>query len=491
MADTLQRRQLLSDLSITDRELYHRLGWFTRIRWAMGGLALLALMINWHALGMRLSVGGRSATYAPAVNVVLVIFLYNAVFTFLVHVIRARGQINRRLMVQLALGQLLCDMIAVCVLAHFTGGVENFFIAFILIPLAIATALLPKSLAYATAAGAALLVNALAWGELAWGDQPGILQHVAVIWPTGPADLYRDGQYVLQVSGAMTVTIFAMVFVATSISSRLRDREAQLEEAYRSLRLADEAKSFFMRKAGHEMRAPLAAIHSILEAIVHTSQGLEDRHRKLIGRTQKRTAALMDLMDDLREYSRLRSVEPAAGAFKASGPTSRGKGRLGEPGKCELSRIVSETVELFSQHAQTAGVALNCWAHRAVWIEGDEELLREVATNLVANAIQYTPRGGRIDVNLYAARGQAVLVVADTGIGISGEARENIFREFYRSPEARRMVQTGTGLGLVITKRIVDMHGGSIVFAPRAAGGTVFTVRLPLAKEKGSGTLFS
>ncbi|MHC4983873.1 MAG: sensor histidine kinase, partial [Planctomycetota bacterium] len=448
----------LQNLSITDRELFYRLGWFTRIRWAMGALALLALLINWYGLRMRLTIGEERATFAPAVNVVMIIFLYNAAFTFLVHVIRARGTISRPLIVQLALGQLLCDMIAVCVLVHYTGGVENFFIVLILLPLVIATALLPRSLAYATAAGAAALVHLLAWGELTWGDKPGIWQHVNVAWRYGALGLYADPLYVLAVTSALTVTIFAIVFVATSISKRLRDREAELEEAYRSLRLADEAKSFFMRKAGHEMRAPLAAIHSILEAIFHTSRGLENKHRRMIARTQKRTAALMTLVDELREYSRLRSVKSI---LKVK--------------TCRLSQIVRNTVELFNQHARSAGVAINCWAHREVRVKGDEELLREVVTNLIANAIQYTPRGGRIDVNLSAARGQAALVVTDTGIGISPQARDNIFKDFFRSPEARKMVPNGTGLGLVITKRIVDMHGGTIKFSARAAGGTVFT----------------
>ena len=453
----------LQSLSITDRELYYRLGWFTRIRWVMGAVALLGLLVNWYVIGVRLSIDNKPATFAPAVNVVLIVLLYNAVFTLLVHIIRARGQINRRLMVQLALAQLLCDMIAVCALAHFTGGVENFFIVLILLPLAIATALLPRSLAYATAAGAAALVNVVAWGELAWGGRPGFWEHVSVAWPTGSVNLYADPLYVLAVSGALTATIFAMVFVATSISKRLRDRESELEKAYRSLRLADDAKSFFMRKAGHEMRAPLAAIHSILDAIVHTSEGLEEKHRRLIGRTQERTAAMMELLDELREYSRLRSAQSV---MKVS--------------KVLLSEIVRQTVELFRQHAEGAGVELNCWAHRAVRMDGNEELLREVVTNLVANAIRYTPPGGRIDINLSAMRREAVLVVADTGIGISQEAQENIFKEFYRAPEAKRMVPDGTGLGLAVAKRIVDMHGGRIRSSPRAAGGTVFTVNLPL-----------
>jgi signal transduction histidine kinase len=144
-----------------------------------------------------------------------------------------------------------------------------------------------------------------------------------------------------------------------------------------------------------------------------------------------------------------------------------------------LGEIVRGTVELFSRQADEAGVSLRCAIDR-VRLRGDEELLRELTTNLVANAIQYTPAGGRVEVRLAADAGEAVLTVADTGIGLSDDARQNLFKEFYRSAQARIVHPEGTGLGLAITRRIAEMHGGRIGVSARNEGGTVFTVRLPL-----------
>ena len=136
------------------RELSYRLGWFTKVRWLMGAAALLVLLVSWYGLGVRFySEGEESPTMVPAVNVVLLLFLYNAAFAFLVHIARARSQVTRRLINQLAMAQLVCDMVATCTLVHFTGGVENFFIVLVLLPLVIATELLPKPLAYASAVG--------------------------------------------------------------------------------------------------------------------------------------------------------------------------------------------------------------------------------------------------------------------------------------------------------------------------------------------------
>ncbi len=446
-------------LSITDRELLYRLGWFIRVRWTMGGLALFGLLLSWFVLGVRFRVDGAE-TMTPAVYAVLGVFLYNAVFTFAVHVFQAVGKVTRRLIYELAMAQLVCDMIAACVLAHYTGGVENFFIILVLMPLVVATELLPRGLTYPVAGAAVLLIHALAWGEL-----QGMLPHVHLVWQGKTTVLYADPMYVLEVTAALTLTIFAIVFAASSISRQLRGREADLEEAYLFLRQADESKSFFMRKAGHEMRAPLSAIHSILGTIEHTAAVLDPEHRRMMARAQHRLRGLMQLVDDLRHYSRIRSAHSFLRIRRL-----------------RLDAVVQATVELFRQRAAGGGVSLTCTTE-LVELEGDEELLSEVVTNLVSNAIQYTPSGGKAEVRLVADRQEAVLTVSDTGIGISPEERDGIFEEFFRDPKARRLLPEGSGLGLAITRRIVELHQGRIEFSSQDEGGTVFVVHLPLRRK--------
>ena len=230
-------------------------------------------------------------------------------FTFLVRKIRRGGPINQRRINLIALGQIACDMLAVTALVHHTGGVANYFVILVLLPMVIASELLPQSLAYLCAAGASVLINAMAWGEYS-----GILTHVNVDLSGGRGEsvvsgLHADWVYVLQVTGAMSAMSFMMVFIASAISTRLRQREHELEEAYRRLADADEAKSFFMRKAGHEMRAPLAAIVSILDAIgADAASSLTDQQRRLMTRAAMRSKALMEMVNDLRRYARLRAA---------------------------------------------------------------------------------------------------------------------------------------------------------------------------------------
>jgi signal transduction histidine kinase len=287
--------------------------------------------------------------------------------------------------------------------------------------------------------------------------------HVDIVWPASTAQsMHADALHVLALTTAMTATVFATAIIAASITGRLRRRERELERTYRLLREADETKSFFMRKAGHEMRAPLAAIFSILDAMGQVFPDMAPQHVKLVERGRQRLQALMALVDDLRRYSRLRSPQTAM---------ARGRANLGE--------VVADTVDLFRQQAQDGRIAMSCHVPGPVWVEGDAELLGELATNLISNAIQYTPAGGTIDVQLIRDGGMAVLKVRDTGIGISDEAKARIFEEFYRSPEAKEVFPQGTGLGLAIVKRIVEMHGGKIEVNSRKGQGTEFAVSLP------------
>lgn len=449
-------------LTLTEQELLYRLGWFTRMRWVIGGLVLLMLLASWYVLGVRFHTPDGTDTIGRAVDVVLLVFLYNAVFVFLIHVYRQRGQVSRRIIVAMALTQIACDMTAICSVIHFVGGIENFFIVLILLPLVIATELLPRPLAYGTAVLAVGLVHALAWLE-----QQKIWPHVRVVWPGGQAGTrYLEPLYVLEVTTALTILILVTVFVGSSISARLRFREQEVEDAYDRLSEIDEAKGLFMQQAGHDLRAPLVAIHSLLGAIKDDQvQPPNRQHQQLIDRAQRRTRAMLAMVDDLRKYSQLRSL----GVFLSMSQVS-------------LSDIAETIVGLFQEQARSVDVRLRCRVQEAN-VEGDEKFLREVVTNLVANALQYTPAGGRVDVSARLDGDQGVLEVSDTGIGISEGDRDKLFQEFFRSYKARQVFPEGTGMGLVICKRIIEMHHGSIAAHPGPEGGTTFSVWLPRSAE--------
>jgi signal transduction histidine kinase len=212
----------------------------------------------------------------------------------------------------------------------------------------------------------------------------------------------------------------------------------------------------------HELRTPLTVIQGNLEGLLDGVYPADAEHLTPI---LDETRILSRLIDDLRTL-----------ALAESGSLTLNR----EP--TDLGVLAGETVAAFRAQAGAAGVRL------ALDVSDDLPLLtvdpvrlREVFTNLVANALRYTPAGGQVRISWKpGADGGAVLQVSDTGAGIPAEALPHIFERFYKTPESR-----GTGLGLAIAKNLVTAHAGQISARSVAGEGTVMTVELP--GEEGSG----
>jgi len=157
----------------------------------------------------------------------------------------------------------------------------------------------------------------------------------------------------------------------------------------------------------------------------------------------------------------------------------------------ELRRVADEAVELMRERAERQGVALETrYADEVVEVEGDRDRLNQVLINLIDNAIKYTPRDGRVTVEVRSARQAEAgkepcegveLVVADTGEGIPAADIPRLTERFYRVDRARSRELGGTGLGLAIVKHIVQLHRGTLRIDSRLREGTTVTVWLPAA----------
>ncbi len=429
--------------------------WVQHIRWAALVVCLVAMTVLSNVVDLGPSDAYAARATIAALLVLLAIGCYNAFFVLYARRPARMADAGRRRAA--AAGQVVCDTVAALLLVHLTGGVESVFAFLLILPPLGAAMMLGRTGGYVAAGAAIAGFHAVGWGELA-----GWIRHVDVPG-VGPATLHADVGHVAAVTGGLTV-VAALVAAATgAMSDLLTKRSRQLDRA--AGEEGDGVRTFFLTRARHEMRAPLAAIHSILEAISHHYKGLNEVQVRMVERAIHRTEALMSLLDDLRRYSRL----------------DRGDDGL-EIERLSLDELVDQTCELFAAQARRAGVELTCRT-QAAWIDGDGELLRELLTNLTANALQYTPRGGRARLELSCDDRAAVLSVSDTGIGISADALPHVFDQFYRAPEAKETFADGTGLGLVICRRIAELHGGRIEASGNADGGATFTVRLPLPER--------
>ena len=234
--------------------------------------------------------------------------------------------------------------------------------------------------------------------------------------------------------------------------------------AYRQLEELDQAKSRFVRLVAHELRSPLAAVQSLLDVIIAGYAGLVgEKGVELLQRAERRVEFLVLLVNDL--------LDLAAGRLDHM---------QRERVTVDLLAVAERVVALLQARAEGKGVALALEAASGAYtLRGIPDHLERLLTNLVDNAVKYTPPGGQAWVRLQRDGDQIVLTVEDTGIGIPDEAMAHIFEEFYRAPNARALEKEGTGLGLAIAQQAVDEHGGHIEVRSQVGVGTAFTLRLP------------
>lgn len=221
----------------------------------------------------------------------------------------------------------------------------------------------------------------------------------------------------------------------------------------------------FTADAAHELRTPLAATGATVESALLMSQMDEEETRDILRTIHRQNQRLITLVVDLLLLARLdRQHLPV---------------QLEE---CCLNDIVSDLVEEFEAMAVAAGVILQSRikVNKPVNIVGDSDQLYRLVSNLIVNAIQYTPKGGEVTVCLGSSEHHAVIRVHDTGIGIPEKELPRIYDRFYRVNSDRSRSTGGSGLGLAIAHAITQAHRGSIQVQSELGRGSVFTVRLPL-----------
>lgn len=222
------------------------------------------------------------------------------------------------------------------------------------------------------------------------------------------------------------------------------------------LRASEEQRRRLLADVSHELRTPLSVVQGNLEALVDGVHPADEAHLTAI---LEETKILSRLIEDLRTLS---LAESGALALYRE-PT-------------DVATLARETVASFGPQADQAGVGLATNAPPDLPIaDVDPVRAREILANLVSNALRYTPRGGRVRVDLHAEDGAIALAVIDTGAGIPPDSLERIFDRFYKSAESR-----GAGLGLAIAKQLVEAHGGTIRASSEVGRGTEIRLTLPV-----------
>jgi two-component system, OmpR family, phosphate regulon sensor histidine kinase PhoR len=227
------------------------------------------------------------------------------------------------------------------------------------------------------------------------------------------------------------------------------------------LRRNERARRELTANVSHELRTPLTSIKGFAETLLAGAIADHATCRRFVEIIDSEATRLMKLVDDLMDLSRLE--------FRAVAL---------EPTSVRLDELAAEALGKMRPQAERHGVALRLDGVTPQTVIADRDRILQVLTNLLDNAIKFTPEGGAVDVAVVGNGDQAVISVSDAGPGIPEEHLPRIFDRFYRVERSRSREAGGTGLGLAIAKHIVEAHGGQISVTSRPGQGSVFRVAL-------------
>ncbi|WP_449064876.1 ATP-binding protein [Planomonospora algeriensis] len=263
--------------------------------------------------------------------------------------------------------------------------------------------------------------------------------------------------------------------ITSDVSERHRLAEqrelllARQQEQVRRLRELDRMKDELVALVSHELRSPIGTIRGHASLLLDDPE-LSTEQRTFADVIDRKSAHLQRLVDDLLDLARLDA------------------GRIAlDPQPVALAGLVRQAVDDHRPAVTAKRLQVRAEVAEGLWVRADPVRLRQVLDNLLSNAVKYTPDGGEITVTARSGgegeeRGEGrggTVTVADTGIGIPAEQYPRLFSRFFRASTAVESGIKGTGLGLAVTRAIVEAHGGTITASPREGGGTVFTLRLP------------
>ena len=364
--------------------------------------------------------------------------------------------------------QMILDLIALTLIVYFSGSLETPLYMLYIFHMIIGSLILPVRVIFVIASGMILIFSSIVMLEF-FGIIPHY--HIKEIYS---AENVHNVRFILSSLGIFIFTIYTSVGITSRIAKRLYKREQQLKETLEELNNAEEAKQKYIMAVVHEIKSPIVAAQSIIEMVKQGYVGdVSNKIEEKLIRTIVRTEEALALINNILRISKLKLLGEVT--FE----------------KVDVLNSINLVTDKKSESIQSKNIQYEIKDLRKEKddIDSDPMLIELVFSNVIGNAVKYTPENGKILIELMNENGFLQTIISDSGIGIPQNEIEKIFQQFYRATNLPSKKYEGSGLGLSLVKEIVERSNGKIeIKSPSKIGtknnpGVSVIVKLPILQN--------
>ncbi|MBA4309375.1 MAG: hypothetical protein C0425_03470 [Chlorobiaceae bacterium] len=428
--------------------------WFVNLRF----LAVVFLFVLLGTIKLSGIVELSSLQFIAIIIIIVIVLSYNI---YLYRLINFSVKKNNPLL--LSSFQIISDLFCLSSLIYFTGGVESPLLFFFIFHVIIGSIILPSLIIIPMT-----LVFVFSFIFLSVLEYYLIIPHQEIIGLNNNV-IYNQAKNLFIHLATFTATVAITIFLVKKISSELYAREKKLKLALDEIKNAEASKQKYIMGVVHELKTPIAAASSLIGLILSKiSVSVDDVTQKILDKTQHRLTEAISLINSILHIAKVKLETDM------------------QKSEVDLNILFSELLISYKEIAEKKNINIKFKSTKQKLIVfGDLTLLKLAFSNLISNALKFTPENGTIEISLTLIRNEIEIKVSDSGIGIKRNETEKIFEEFFRS---RNHNVEGSGFGLALVKNIIEKHNGKIsVISPIhndvSNPGTCFRIELSLHED--------
>lgn len=419
--------------------------WFIKLRYGAVVLLSLFLISADFILGVKFT--GEQAFALIALNAFILIYNIS------LHIYRKRlktipGEFNP---LHFSLLQMILDICALYLLVYYTGTIESPLYMLFIFHMIIGSLILPGAVIYSLAVliiGAFSLLVFLEYSHV-------VIHHSLSGLLAFP--IYSDVNYCIAFTAIFAFAIIVSVLLANKIAHQLYRMEQELVESLKKINQAERDKQKYIINVIHEIKSPLAAVHSYLDIVLEKVTGpLNEKVEEKLERARARSVEAFGLINNILRISKLRLLDELNREV------------------LDPAQIIRNVIDKINDSAEKKGIeiSLNDLRDSDKSIKADRFLMEMVFSNIIGNAVKYSGDDGRIIITMKNDDACLEITVSDNGIGIPAGESEKIFDDFYRASNIKSLGYEGAGLGLSAVKQIIESHKGNISAVSPSGIGT-------------------